>query len=544
MGWVALVGPELEENLALRYLASSLERAGFRTEIIAFDRRRDLGAVIDGIVAADEPPLLVGLSLAFQWRAIEMVSLAMGLRERGYDGHITAGGHFATFSAENLLADFPELDTVCRHESEETIVELARAVDAGLPLEEIAGLATRAADGAPMLTPMRRPPDLESLPPPDRRGPPRRVFGHALAPLVGSRGCYAKCSFCCIAAWHEQVLPGKRYRVGPAELVADEMVAMQRDRGVEVFIFHDDNFFVPSKKHNIARINALADAIEARGIGRFATVVKARPNDVDPDVFALLRDRLHALRSYVGIETDADQGLVTLSRKVESKQNHRALQTLRDLGMYACFNMLIYDPDTTVDSLRTNVDFMEAAADFPFNFCRTELYAGTPLLQRMLAEKRAHGDYFFYDYDLRDDTIERIFRLSIDAFSPRNFGGQALHNDMGGWRLQLETCRHFHREVFDERWRDEMVTLHRRVGLDTVAGLREILAHVAKHSPKTDEGFVAELAPRLRSVETEVRNRWFDLRARMVAAVERDTTTVGFDMTPLQDATPEVSFVG
>ena len=37
MTWIALVGPELEENLSLRYLASSLQSAGFEARIIRFD---------------------------------------------------------------------------------------------------------------------------------------------------------------------------------------------------------------------------------------------------------------------------------------------------------------------------------------------------------------------------------------------------------------------------------------------------------------------------------------------------------------------------
>ncbi|MCA9712658.1 MAG: hypothetical protein KDK70_42915, partial [Myxococcales bacterium] len=323
-----------------------------------------------------------------------------------------------------------------------------------------------------------------------------------------------------------------------------EMVALKRERGVEIFIFHDDNFFVPSHRRNLERIHALADALEEREIGEFAVVVKARPNDVDREVFTALQQRLHALRTYVGIETDADQGLVTLSRRLDSAQNHAAIQTLRDLRMFGCFNLLVFDPDTTVASLERNVDFMESACDFPFNFCRTELYAGTPLLQRLQAEERVRGDYFFYDYGLRDAAIERIFRIAIEAFSARNFGGGALHNEMGGWRLQLETCRHFHPAAWRPAWREEMIDLHQRVGLDTVAGLREIIEHVRRFSPATDAQLVAELSPRLRAVEHDVKRRWADLHGRMVAGVEADTHSVGWDATPLQRAVPEVSFVG
>ena len=46
----------------------------------------------------------------------------------------------------------------------------------------------------------------------------------------------------------------------------------------------------------------------------------------------------------------------------------------------------VFDPDTTVEALSTNIEFMEWARELPFNFCRVELYAGTPLLERMKLE--------------------------------------------------------------------------------------------------------------------------------------------------------------
>src|SRR5262245_45391301 len=109
--WIALVGPEFEENLSLRYLASCLSSAGFRVEILPFNQDIDLPEIVRA-VCTDEPPLLVGLSLAFQWRAKDFLALAMALREGGYAGHLTAGGHFATFASRELLADFPELDSI------------------------------------------------------------------------------------------------------------------------------------------------------------------------------------------------------------------------------------------------------------------------------------------------------------------------------------------------------------------------------------------------------------------------------------------------
>ena len=64
-------------------------------------------------------------------------------------------------------------------------------------------------------------PDLAMLPLRDRRVEPAACFGDAIAPMVSCRGCYAYCCLCCIAAWLEQSLPGKRYRLFEVVVVAE-----------------------------------------------------------------------------------------------------------------------------------------------------------------------------------------------------------------------------------------------------------------------------------------------------------------------------------
>jgi hypothetical protein len=543
MGWIALVGPELEENLSLRYISSSLAQAGYRAEILAFNRPHDLPWLVRAIAEAPpdgEPPLLVGLSLAFQWRAKDFLALAMALREAGFRGHVTAGGHFATFAARDLLRDFPELDSICRQEAEETVVSLVRALDAGAPLDGIPGLALRDRAGAVALTSDPALPDLAKLPRPDRSGEPARCFGHTIAPLVGSRGCYANCTFCCIAAWHEQSLPGKRYRLRTPEDIADEMVALSRDRGVEIFVFHDDNFFVPGHKKNVERFTSIADALDARRIGRFATVIKARPPDVDRAVFRVLKERLGCIRVYVGVETDADQGLITLGRWSQSKQNHRAIDIVRELGLYTCFNMLLFDPDTSVESLRTNLAFIRAAAEFPFNFGRVELYAGTPLLHRMQLEKRCWGDYLQWDYALGSPEVERIFGLAMRCFRERNFGEQALANRMMGTRFDVEVARHFHADVFRREWLEEGQALSRALALDSVAALEAIVDHVERVGDGAgDDDLAQALTERLRANERSIESGARALATSISACLGRgpSLTELGDRVaTPLQDA--------
>ena len=538
MTWIALVGPEIEENLSLRYIASSLAANGYASEIVAFNHDGEFGGAVAQIANAEEPPLVVGISLAFQWRARDFLAFAMALRDAGYRGHVTMGGHFATFASDDILADYPEIDSVVRQEAEETMVSLAKAVEHGNPLAAIPGLAFRTKDGAVVRTEHPHLPDLAKIPRPDRRGDPAACFDHGIAPLVSSRGCYANCTFCCIAAWQEQSLPGKRYRLRDVGDVADEMMELQKTRGIDIFVFHDDNFFVPGHKKNRERLSALADALEARKIGHFATVVKARPTDVDPEVFRILKERLNCIRVYIGIETDADQGLKTLRRWSHSKQNHKAIEIVRDLDLYTCFNMLVFDPDTTIESLETNIAFMRFAPEYPSNFGRVELYAGTPLLARMQQEGRCTGDYMQWDYELGSPAVERIFQLSMQAFHERNFGGDALANRLMGTRFDVEVCRHFHRDVFKKSWLDEGKDLNRALSLDTADGLQEIVDFVKAHeSPTKDGDFVSDLASRLRAREIEIGARARDLASRLHLAIGRGRplTEIGDRVaTPLQ----------
>jgi radical SAM superfamily enzyme YgiQ (UPF0313 family) len=535
---VALVGPEIEENLSLRYLASALARVGVEVELAPFNHASDMGRVVSQVLAC--APTVVGISMAFQWRAPDMLGLAVALREAGFGGHITLGGHFATFAAEAALTDFPEIDSICRQEAEETLVELVQHVAQGRDWKQLAGLSVRLDDGRVTTTAMRHPAELSTLAWPDRRGAPAECFGHRIAPLVSTRGCYANCTFCCIAAWHEVTLPGKRYRERPLEDVADEMAAEHFGRGIDIFVFHDDNFFLPSGVKNAERINRLADLLEARKVKRFATVVKARPTDVQEKPFRALVERLHCIRCYVGIETDADQGLETLQRWAQPKHNAAAMQLVDELGLYTCFNVLLFDPDTTMDSLQANLAFMRRWAGSPFNFGRTELYAGTPLLRRMREENRARGDWLQWDYSMSSPSVERVFQLANAAFDERNFKVDGLANTMMSTRFDVEVVRRFHPEVYRPSWRERARGLSAALGLDSVAGLERIIARVEAREPMVgDKQFVADLAGALRETEQRLKVDAEALAGELESLVEgKALTRVGDRVaTPLQKMT-------
>ena len=135
---VALIGAELEENLAIRYIASSLEVRGHNVEIVPFNAERDTESAVGQTLAFE--PQIVGLSMIFTSRGREFCQLAKRLREAGFRGHLIAGGPFASFNCEFLVNEFPDFNSVALGEGEELMCCLAENLD---HLDRVPGLCYR-----------------------------------------------------------------------------------------------------------------------------------------------------------------------------------------------------------------------------------------------------------------------------------------------------------------------------------------------------------------------------------------------------------------
>lgn len=138
---IALIGSELEENLALRYIHAAVTQAGHEAAIFDFHAAEQASRVVEDVLRF--APQAVGLSMVFTARAREFLSLAGDLRQAGYAGHITAGGHFASFHAEELLRDYPAMDSILHGEGEEAMVDLAAHLDRPA---DVAGITCRVSE--------------------------------------------------------------------------------------------------------------------------------------------------------------------------------------------------------------------------------------------------------------------------------------------------------------------------------------------------------------------------------------------------------------
>ena len=541
----ALVGPDLEENLSIAYLAGALRQSGYDCSLHAFNRRKEIPHAVNAILLAR--PGLVGLSMVAQRRYGEFQTLVGELRRKGYRGHITAGGHFASLRAKEVLRDTPGLDSVLHHDGEFRILALLKMLTSGEDFPgSLDGVTWRRRDGVIDHTPPIRVAQIDSIPSPSRRHPDR-TLGFARAPIVSSRGCAGTCSFCSIHAWHRQV-SRDRLRFRSAANVAGEMITLHKDLGVRVFIFHDDNFIHPDRRTAQSRCREICERAE-QGIGEpYAFVIKCRPDDVDEDLFRYLRDK-GLVRAYVGIESSSREGLSVLNRKTTPAVNNNALRILRQSGIYACFNLLIFHPDSTLEEVSENLGFLNENVDHPFDIARTELYARSTLEGRMVREGRAIGDYRGYDYRIADMRAQAAFQLFSDVLWERHFGSQSIVRRVQDLGLRLNLLKRFHTAAVPPDLKDRVAGLIRAVNSSTVEFLTEIAEAASRESNDVRElsgDLMSEVKLRVRKESIQWASLSLEIQGRALLARYSPSPLPSLSRVPerLADAATAIPFLG
>ena len=496
---VLLAGPDFEENLSIRYLASSLQAKRHEASLAVFNSADDVEAVAEQAGEAE----IVGLSLCFQSRAQEFLTLARRIKQLHPEKLIVAGGHYASCAAQPLLEHHPELDIVVIHEGEQTLLEIvAAAANLNEDLPKITGIAYREDDQV-RFTPKRRTlDDLDTLPFPERHGRIHTIAGVPTSFLMGSRGCYENCAYCCITTLHN-LAPGKKFRQRSVELIADEMAQLYRQRGTRQFVFHDDNFLVPSVAHNQARIEGFDKAFKSRGMEDLALLVKCRPADANRDVLSRLKE-MGLVRIFMGIESATEMGLLTLDRHQTVGQSIRALDICGELDVSAQFTIMTFNPDANLNTLRADLAFMRRFAGNPLNFCRAEIYAGTPLEKRMIALGRARGDYRAREYSMYDPVADLACTISLDLFYDRCWGDGSLMQKTIGLDHMIAVRKRFHgRDDLCERAHAWV----RAVNLDTLDLLEEVIELSASGTGKMDAGALRKVHA-LKEREVRARNQF------------------------------------
>ncbi|MCI0656515.1 MAG: radical SAM protein [Acidobacteria bacterium] len=266
-------------------------------------------------------PRILGISL-FTFNRGAVLKLARVARKIDPKIFIVAGGPHATHLAESVLARHLSVDAVAIGEGEETMRDLARALDAGGDLRQIPGLAFR--EGGRIVRTPPRPAlsDLDRLPHPAAHYESFGVDRFAQFEfLITSRGCPARCTFCSTPEFW-----GTRLRYRSVDHVLDELRFLQARFGHVTVSFRDDTFTVDKK-----RTIELCRRILASGL-HLLWDCQSRVNAIDEERLLWMR-RAGCQHIQFGVESGSRSILDKLNKGIQLEQVDQACALARKVGM-------------------------------------------------------------------------------------------------------------------------------------------------------------------------------------------------------------------
>ncbi len=419
---VALVGPLLPgvENHSLARLEHVARKAGFETRLVDLSSLGDLDAALAAVLA--DPPALCGISVQSTEAALASISLAWRLRHAGFQGRIVCGGHFATLNAEQILESPAGVDAVVRFAGEEALVGLLRGASSDEELGALPGLVFRGADGQLRQgAPGRVAGDGVPRAPLGDRPLPEHL-GFPAADLVTSRGCEARCAYCCVAATSElerrEAVRGGRaartpsYARRSAEHIAEEIAVLYHERGARVFNFMDDNLLPLEPERALEFIDALAAGLDTRGVGRIALSLQLRADVVTPAVADALVE-LGLVRAYVGIDAASAGQLRALGRRTEASAGAQALSELWQRGVFSVCNALLIGPTFGFEKIQGEIEALSALRHAPLHLLPLDVRAGTALSARAEKLGLVSGNFLWRHYRFLDERTELLGQVVV-----------------------------------------------------------------------------------------------------------------------------------
>ncbi len=414
-------------SLGVLSMAACLEREGIEVRTLSAHVLKWEIADIEKYVT-DEKPDIFGLTVTTENR-LEVFDVARAVKKTRPETLVVIGGPHCLATAHDTLSHIPEIDIVVSGEGEETIVELARAVERGnVPeFKKITGISFRENGNITSTGPRMKIPDLDTLPMPARHLEDMSLYNLRIevpgkgklpaANLMTSRGCPFDCNFCATPVnW------GRKVRGHSPERVIAEIEHCVERYGVKVIWFYDDTL-----NYNPKRLETICGMmIERRlGVNWFCEI---RVDAIDRRLF----DRMVEAGLYhvgFGVESASERICRDIiHKKATLKQAIDVIDWSNEAGIIANPFFVFSHPTETWEEALETLAFAESLKGRAMcSMAILHTYPATELWERAVAEGKIPDDF---SWTAKDDP--RILEL------PEAQGRVPLYMDKLTW-FQIST---------------------------------------------------------------------------------------------------------
>ena len=318
----------------LAYSAGAAEQAGHDVRLVDAPADRYSHKWVSTFVEGFQPDLVVvdtsTPSIDNDARVVQQIKEIVPHAVAGL-----VGPHVSATTVETLKA-YPWLDWVAVEEYDQTVCDLAAALESGKSWNEVAGIGWLS-DGEVKINPRQEwLQDLDSLPFVSevyKRHLNFKNYFYAITrwpvvTIISGRGCPYKCNYC----MYPQTLHGHQYRTRSPENVAAEIEFIEKNFPGAKEIFIEDDTLTLHKK----RVVKLCEEIIRRGL-KIAWTCNARA-DVDYETLEIMKAANCRLLC-VGIESGDQKVLDNVDKGIELHQVRDFFKAARraDMLVHGCF---------------------------------------------------------------------------------------------------------------------------------------------------------------------------------------------------------------
>ncbi|MCP4707115.1 MAG: radical SAM protein [Planctomycetes bacterium] len=304
----------------------------------------------------------------------EDIATVRAIKEAMPECRVVMVGTHATALPEAVLGEEPLIDAVVLGEYDETVIELARALDEGRSWEGVSGICYRR-EGQTVRTGERELiGDLDRFPFVSQVYRERVKVGdyffaaaqYPMVMIVTSRGCPHRCGWCV----YPQVMHRGKYRVRSAENVAAEFAYIAENMPEIREVGIEDDIFTADKKrlHEICRL-----LIGQNNRLNFWCDTRV---DLDYETMRLMKQA--GCRLLIAGFESADQGILDgINKGTRVEQAKTFMDDARRAGLlvHGCF--VLGNPQETTRSMQATLEFAKRLNPDTVQFFPMMVYPGT-----------------------------------------------------------------------------------------------------------------------------------------------------------------------
>ncbi len=425
---VALVYPKIEElslgfytgdeHLGLAYIGGALKEASHDVHIIdAHMLGLEDKVVVEKLKKGKYD--IIGLSAVYS-NFSSALSIAKALYYYDTSIKLIFGGEHATFAAEKILKDSPEIYAVVRGEGEQTIVELVNNIEKSIEPILVKGVYYRSGDSIIKNPDREAIVDIDSIKEPVHISLEKGIQNNIKATLnvLCSRGCLGTCSFCNANSFFS-LGGGSKWRCRSPKKIVDEIEYLINRYGKNKNI-HDtinlcDLNFINSSPRGIDWVQNFISEMEQRNIECFFYILTRVDSIMDNQKLVKTLREIGLVQVEMGLEAGSTSGLEVYKKGIKLNQSYEAINFLRELRIDVTpSGFVTYHPYSTVNELRNNAIFLKNINFFKIIhlFSKVALYPGSNLTRQVITDglvREGYQHYKVYHYDFCDSKVQTIY---------------------------------------------------------------------------------------------------------------------------------------